>query len=1306
MISVLTGPTEEDTMTRHRCFAATLPFLAILVLSAAGSIATAPPARALEVVPVPWNSANPNGTPEQIPHPTYNGHPVRFKAIARGNCTNGLYSWDLDNNGAYDDHLPTPPRDCFPDGLGSFTCYDLGIDYYPPPVTVDSFFDIQFQLVCDEGTVFANYPVLVYAGPPTQPDPLNHATSLPQLATDEERAVMTNAAIGEALWYLHLQMTGRAGVGAEMTGSFTGPQPEATAAAFLWLAYLNGHMPAYPPGTYAGPEPHPGWLLENDERWNGDPYAETALRAFNGLVASLAPLAVDPWFEENDGTTPIPGTDDGKGLAGGSLEPFDIGQLLSGLAMSGLYGTTMQVGDATHVLGQPLEAVVQQIVDTVVSLQLQGGTDDDGGWGSGGGATHESDAAQWNTMGLRAALEKLQAAGVHVPQHARSRLASVLIHNQDPLTRLARPTNTTCTDTGGYGITGGSLAGAGLLGWDRLEPESDGSVLDLDWSGLPISSGQARLALEDYLLALGAHYVSFQLDCTGEVSGLWDNDGGTNPDPWLRTDDQANVISMYSTQKGARTVKPEVSHILGGHDWFAEFGIYLVRAQENDGSWLDQPWGGGAIPPGVALGRELSTAYAALVLTPTLFDPAPVCEPGDVDLDSDGYCAGGPVPDCDDADPASHPGGYEYCDGADNDCDGPADEYMDTDADGDGITRPGSCDGGANDCDDTRGDLWSRPGEALELRLMRYGVPGIDLSWNPPADPGGMIWYYDVLVGMVIPDFLAPQTSCLESDDGDEIAFDPDDPLPGELHAYLVAAENPCGRGPLGWRTSGEERLGIDCVPPPPPVADFIASPNPAACEQVISFDASSSFHPVPGASIVEYRWEFDDGDLFNSPSPTATHAYSLFGEYHVRLTVLDDQVPQQQDTTERPVSVSLGNTPPVADGNGPYVIEMGDDLVLDASGSSDPNEPCGDAIVIFEWDLDTDGTLDISFTDPVGVVPWASLAGLQAWPSDPGTGLPTQTMLLRVTDSFGAWSDDTTTLTVYDNNPVAVLAANPNPTSCGVIVNFDASGSYHGHPSHSIVRYDWDFGDGSTVDDGGPLVQHPYGGPGQFDATVVVTDDNDPARQHLDTVTIDVTCVEPAVDAGPDEEGYEGVVEEVIATFVDPDPGQTHTATIDWGDGTPPEPAVVDPDLGIVMGTHVYADNNVYPVTVQVVDSFGLPGDDTALLTIYNMSPVLYPIPTQMVPFGLPLELEEAFIDPGTLDTHTATIDWGEGPVEPAVVTEEPFGPPGSETGLTGTVAGSHIYSSVGVWMAHLCVTDDDGGIHCETFEVDVSLP
>ena len=72
-------------------------------------------------------------------------------------------------------------------------------------------------------------------------------------------------------------------------------------------------------------------------------------------------------------------------------------------------------------------------------------------------------------------------------------------------------------------------------------------------------------------------------------------------------------------------------------------------------------------------------------------------------------------------------------------------------------------------------------------------------------------------------------------------------------------------------------------------------------------------------------------------------------------------------------------------------------------------------------------------------------------------------------------------------------------------------------------------------------------------------------------------------------------------------------------------------------------------------------------------------------------VSIKATFNDLGTLDTHTATIDWGDGKVTSGSVSESPF-TPGSTAGANGTVAGTHTYKKAGVYTVKVTVTDDDG--------------
>ena len=84
-------------------------------------------------------------------------------------------------------------------------------------------------------------------------------------------------------------------------------------------------------------------------------------------------------------------------------------------------------------------------------------------------------------------------------------------------------------------------------------------------------------------------------------------------------------------------------------------------------------------------------------------------------------------------------------------------------------------------------------------------------------------------------------------------------------------------------------------------------------------------------------------------------------------------------------------NIPPVADIGGPYAVDEGLALTLDASDSYDPDHD----ITLFEWDLDNDGEYD----DVTGVTTTAVFG-------DDGNYI----VRLKVTDSHGESDNDTAT--------------------------------------------------------------------------------------------------------------------------------------------------------------------------------------------------------------------------------------------------------------------------------------------------------
>ncbi len=190
------------------------------------------------------------------------------------------------------------------------------------------------------------------------------------------------------------------------------------------------------------------------------------------------------------------------------------------------------------------------------------------------------------------------------------------------------------------------------------------------------------------------------------------------------------------------------------------------------------------------------------------------------------------------------------------------------------------------------------------------------------------------------------------------------------------------------------------------------------------------------------------------------------------------------------------------------------------------------------------------------------------------------------------------------------------------------------------------------------------------------------------DTATVSLTLSPvndaPIVDAGDDQQGDEGAVLSFTGSFTEPE-GQAVAIFWDFGDGATM--------TGTLTPTHAYGDEGIYTVTLIVTDTLDAAGMDTLVVTVDNVAPALAPLPDREIGPGEALTVTVSFTDPGWLDAHVVTLDWGDGVTETREL-------------AAGVLEVSTVYTYTvsGVYTVTVSVEDEDGGLDSLAFTVTVA--
>jgi len=202
------------------------------------------------------------------------------------------------------------------------------------------------------------------------------------------------------------------------------------------------------------------------------------------------------------------------------------------------------------------------------------------------------------------------------------------------------------------------------------------------------------------------------------------------------------------------------------------------------------------------------------------------------------------------------------------------------------------------------------------------------------------------------------------------------------------------------------------------------------------------------------------------------------------------------------------------------------------------------------------------------------------------------------------------------------------------------------------------------------------------------------------DSTTITVNNVPPTVNATGDSIN-EGEAATVSATFTDPGTLDTHTASIDWGDGTSASGISRVQLAGGI--SHVYGDNGNFAITVTVTDDDGGVGIDNTNIVVGNLDPTLTLDISDAVTFpggdylvveaGTELPASADGTDPGSDDL---TFSWTTGDINTYFnngVSADPAMSPAGVFPFNASDSVDALYGAPGVETLGLVLSDDDGG-------------
>ena len=352
----------------------------------------------------------------------------------------------------------------------------------------------------------------------------------------------------------------------------------------------------------------------------------------------------------------------------------------------------------------------------------------------------------------------------------------------------------------------------------------------------------------------------------------------------------------------------------------------------------------------------------------------------------------------------------------------------------------------------------------------------------------------------------------------------------------------------------------------PPTITNVTASPSSviAGGSTTISVTATD---PAGAADPLEYSFDCDGNRSFEigpQDGRSASCTIDEGPEQTVNVKVEDGDGGSDEDG----VSVAVRNVAPTVDAGADVTINEGGTF-FSSGAFTDPGADSWTATVDYD---DGSGTESLSLSGRAFT--------LRHDYGDNGVF----NVVVEVDDGDDTGTD-TVTVTINNVSPDVADIANASTDEGDTFIH---EGSFLDPGVEDTWTATVNYGDGSGAQtlalnpDNTFSLSQVYEDNGNFNVTVTVTDDD--GGSDSSSFSVNVSNVAPVVDAGDGQSAFAGDTVDVLARFTDAGAGDTHAATIDWGDGTV-ELGSVDGNAGTAAGSHVYSVAGTFNVTVTVND-------------------------------------------------------------------------------------------------------------------------